>query len=55
MLLLLNKPEKIITPKYAENPPRPKTAAAAFTDVTLVEKDEQPPAAHRVILRAGRP
>ena len=23
--------------------------------VTLVEKDEQPPAAHRVILRAGRP
>ena len=30
-------------------------AAAAFTDVTLVEKDGQPPAANSVILRAVRP
>ena len=30
-------------------------AAAAFIDVTLVEKDGQPPAAHSVILRAVRP
>ena len=30
-------------------------AAAAFTDVTLVSKDEQPPVAHNVILSAIRP
>ena len=30
-------------------------AAAAFIDVTLVEKDGQPPVAHSVILRAVRP
>ena len=29
-------------------------AAAAFIDVTLVEKDGQPPAAHSVILTAVR-
>ena len=30
-------------------------AAAYFTDVTLAEKDGQPPAAHSVILREVRP
>ena len=30
-------------------------AAAAFTNVTLVLKDEQPPVAHTVILSATRP
>ena len=38
--------------------PHPKTslrAAAEFTDVTLVKKDDQPPTAHSIILRAVRP
>ena len=45
---------------YTENPYESKTSlrvvdVVEFTDVTLVQKDEQPPVSHRVILSAVRP